>query len=233
MQRFCLGTMNVSSYLLDFSHHFTQVPPSSYPAILWSYYIQYLWNYEPSSWVARIASTCRILAILVSLPIIVLALLDISSYGIARTLGVIDDVKASTSDIATLHQNPSTPSIRVDESSASQSDSPFSDSDREPGSPIEHNLHNKRPSGLLQTLSENRNSLSYLGASQPQAFYASESDNLKLSGVGVFSPAASRPPSPVMTRKTLQPEGGKAPEQEQEQQDGLRQRVRQGVDVTD
>ncbi|KAG5648575.1 hypothetical protein DXG03_003186 [Asterophora parasitica] len=224
--------MNVSSYLLDISHQFTQHPPSSYPAILWDYYIRYLWDYEPNSWVARIASTCRILAILVSLPIIVLALLDstcvqdIASYGIARTLGVIDDVKASTSDTATLHQKDlSPPSIRIDGSSPSQSGSPSSKSDRKPGS-AEH-IDNKRP---LPALSVEHDPLSYLGASQPQAFYASESDNLKLSGVGVFSPAASRPPSPILSRKTLQPEGGKSSEQEQEH-DGLRMRVRKGVDV--
>jgi len=67
--------MNISGYFLDISHQFNQVPPSSYPAILWNYYTQYLWNYTPNSWVNRTASICRILAILVSLPIIVLALL--------------------------------------------------------------------------------------------------------------------------------------------------------------
>ncbi|KAF8070603.1 hypothetical protein FPV67DRAFT_1448315 [Lyophyllum atratum] len=218
--------MNISSYFLDVSHQFNQLPPSSYPATLWNYYIQYLWNYPPNSWVNRIASICRILAILVSLPIIVLALLDISSYGIARTLGVIDDVRASTSDIVTLHKNASTPTIRIEGTS-----SPFTDSDRSPGSPTEHILHNKRPSGLSQAHSESRDSLSYLGASQPHAFYASDGDNLKLSGVGVFSPATSRPPSPIMTRKTLHCEEGKASGQEHD--DGLRQRVREGHETAE
>ena len=46
-----------------------------FPRLLWDRYVEYLWKYEHNSWVARIASTCRVLAILVSLPIVVLALL--------------------------------------------------------------------------------------------------------------------------------------------------------------
>jgi hypothetical protein len=64
--------MNISSYVLDATSH---ISPSAAPALLWSYYISYLWNYEPDSWVARIAYSTRILAILVSLPLIILALL--------------------------------------------------------------------------------------------------------------------------------------------------------------
>ncbi|GLB37577.1 hypothetical protein LshimejAT787_0406280 [Lyophyllum shimeji] len=200
--------MNVSSYLYDVSRQFTEVPPSSYPNILWNYYIKHLWNYQPNSWVTRITSACRVLAVLISLPIIVLALLDISSYGIARTLGIIDDVRASTSDITTIHQNARTPSIRIEASSPSGSTSPES------------------PSDSSQTQPDSQNSLSALGASQPRAFYASDGDNLKLSGVGVFSPATSRPPSPVMTRKKLSEE---ARTSGLEQDDGLRQRGKQDL----
>jgi len=46
-----------------------------FPRLLWDHYVEYLWKYEDNSWVARIASTCRVFAILVSLPIVVLALL--------------------------------------------------------------------------------------------------------------------------------------------------------------
>jgi len=76
---------------------------ASVPQSLWKYYVDYLWCYEPNSWVARTANGARVLAILVALPIVILALLDIASYGIARTLGVIDDVKASTSDMTSIH----------------------------------------------------------------------------------------------------------------------------------
>jgi hypothetical protein len=69
---FQFSTMNLS---FDTSQYTSQVSPSSIPGLLWAYYVQNLWNYESSSWVARIAYSCRILAILVSLPIIILGLL--------------------------------------------------------------------------------------------------------------------------------------------------------------
>ena len=64
--------MNLS---FDTSEFTSQVSPSSIPGLLWAFYVQFLWNYESDSWVARIAYSCRILAILVSLPIIILGLL--------------------------------------------------------------------------------------------------------------------------------------------------------------
>jgi len=158
------------------------------------------------------------------LPIVILALLDISSYGIARTLGVIDDVKASTSDIATHRLTLNAPLIQV----SSQSDSPLSESDHDSGSPTEQR---QQPGDFTPASSTAQDPLSpsYLGASHPQAFYASEGENLKLSGVGVFSPATSRPPSPVLIRRSLQPESvwisGR-----QEQDDGLRQRVKLAIE---
>ncbi|KAG5654388.1 hypothetical protein H0H81_003212 [Sphagnurus paluster] len=209
-------TVTVPSYLADIAH----VPVSSYPGVLWKYYILYLWDYQPNSWVARIAYTCRILAILVSLPIIVLALLDISSYGIARTLGVIDDVKASTSDLATLHRlhnntaAAAAPTIRIEGTTPS---SPSSDFSSTPTMAMDDKHKHPEPP------SAGEYPVGYLETAQPQAFYASEGDSLKLSGVGVFSPAASRPPSPVMTRRSLMPEG----EEGNGNGNGLRQRVRQ------
>jgi len=124
---------------MNLSFDTSQVSPSAIPGLLWAYYVQYLWNYDSDSWVARIAYSCRILAILVSLPLIILGLLDIASYGIARTLGVIDDVKASTSDKATII-TPPTPG----------SDSAFSDSDHD--SLTDHNLHNRMRSPLSDSL---------------------------------------------------------------------------------
>jgi len=179
--------MNLSFDASDFT---SQLSPSSIPGLLWAYYVQYLWNYESDSWVARVAYSCRILAILVSLPIIILGLLDIASYGIARTLGVIDDVKASTSDKATVH-NVITPPGTI----TPGSDSSFSDSDRD--SLTDHSLHNKMRSPLSDSLLGNAN------FSQPSVFYAGEDNNLRLSGVGVFSPAASQPPSPTLSRYHL------------------------------
>ena len=69
---FIYTTMNLSFDATEFT---SQVSPSSIPGLLWAYYVQYLWNYGSDSWVARIAYSCRILAILVSFPIIILGLL--------------------------------------------------------------------------------------------------------------------------------------------------------------
>jgi hypothetical protein len=41
-----------------------------------------------------------------------------------------------------------------------------------------------------------------LAASQPKAFYASESGGLKLAGADIFSPAISEPPSPPISRES-------------------------------
>ncbi|PFH53838.1 hypothetical protein AMATHDRAFT_45291 [Amanita thiersii Skay4041] len=95
--------MNPLDYAVNNIDRLLQVPVSSYPAFLWKFYLDNLWYYSPESWVAKTANTARVLAILVALPIVILGLLDIASYGIARTLGVIDDVKASTSDVASVH----------------------------------------------------------------------------------------------------------------------------------
>jgi hypothetical protein len=225
------STMNISSYVPKVYHRIFQLSSQLSLRGIWDCYVQYLWNYEPNSWVGRIASLSRVLAILISLPIVVLALLvrcrsavliwyptlscfqDISSYGIARTLGVIDDVKASTSDIATVHQNITTSSIvRIQEPGTPLSDSshPYSDQ-----SDTEHTRH-----------IQSQRQLSHLGVSQPSTFFASEDHNLKLSGVGVFSPATSRAPSPTISRKNLLSDSRGST-----QEDGLhlKQRIKQNA----
>ena len=45
------------------------------PATLWDFYVDYLWNYKPGSWVDSAASTFRVLAILSILPFVILTLL--------------------------------------------------------------------------------------------------------------------------------------------------------------
>ena len=45
------------------------------PQTLWAYYLEYLWFYAPDSWVAKIADAALLLAILVSLPVVILGLL--------------------------------------------------------------------------------------------------------------------------------------------------------------
>ncbi|KAF4620626.1 hypothetical protein D9613_000439 [Agrocybe pediades] len=201
--------MNVSYY----TSQVTRIEPSSIPGTLWAYYLEYLWYYEPDSWVARIAYSFRVLAFLVALPFIVLGLVDISSYVIARTLGVVDDVKASTSDKATVHMDSSgssmsTPSIQINDAISNSSESAFSDTDVEL-----HNLHNNNNNNNTANTrssrtgeSNNNKARSPLSDSSsslnPSVFFSGDT-NLKLSGVGVFSPAASQPPSPTVSRQNI------------------------------
>jgi hypothetical protein len=157
--------------------------------------------------VATIAYSSRVLAVLLCLPIIILGLLvssniaiaqhsqiellysqqDISSYAIARTLGVVDVVKASTSDKVTATQVQA-PTIRVEASTDSATDS---DRDSLGGSTLL-----ATPSSVDSLLVEGP------APQHPKEFFATE-NNLKLSGVDVLSPAASRASSPVLTRKKL------------------------------
>ncbi|KAF6763110.1 hypothetical protein DFP72DRAFT_523777 [Ephemerocybe angulata] len=157
--------MNLTSYISEASSQFSHTPVSSYPGLVWSYYLSYLWNYERDSWVARIANASRILAFLLCLPTLILALVDVSAYVIARTLGVVDDVKASTSDKVTQVQ---TPFIRVEGSDAADG----------------------TPEGEVSA------------PQHPKEFFATD-NNLKLSGVDILSPAATRPSSPVLARRKL------------------------------
>jgi hypothetical protein len=64
--------MNFSSYVSVPDYEITL---SSIPHVLWQYYLEYLWYYESRSWVARIASVFRILAVMVAAPIVILMLL--------------------------------------------------------------------------------------------------------------------------------------------------------------
>ncbi|KAJ7680549.1 hypothetical protein DFH06DRAFT_1031645 [Mycena polygramma] len=168
----------------------------SLPQLLWNFYVDYLWNWtdHPNSWVSRIAYTSRVLAILLILPIVVLTLLDLASYGIARTLGVIDDVKASTSDKETIHNK--IPVVRVSHAvSGSPDSSSLATTDSEHETLLEHADHDFSSTDTL--------GLHIDTTSHPHAYFTSGENSLKLSGVGVFSPAASRPPSPTITRRQL------------------------------
>lgn len=148
---------------------------------LWSTYLDYLVFYAPNSWVARIASIFRILSFLVILPLAILGCLDIASYVVARTLGVVDDLKASTSDNATIHTTDSSPRAPEEVPSIVVSnESPIS-----ARGPLLHTSH---------TSSEKL-------ASSDHYFAAAE--DIGLSGAEIFSPAVSRPTSPTISRRQL------------------------------
>ncbi|KZT26671.1 hypothetical protein NEOLEDRAFT_1062185 [Neolentinus lepideus HHB14362 ss-1] len=162
---------------------------SSFPYVLWNWYIEYLVRYEYSSWVGKTASTFRILAFVAIAPFILLTLLDVTSYVIARTLGVVDVTEVSTSDSDKLESmlKDSTPTILLnDESQQTLSED---DTGTENSSYQGHDAHN--------TLS--KHSRDSAGVELPTAYFVTlTDDSMKLSGVGVLSPAASRPSSPTV-----------------------------------
>ena len=52
-----------------------EVQPSEIPKLIWQYYVHYLVDYHPKSWVGRIAYVFRVLAAMVALPFLILMLL--------------------------------------------------------------------------------------------------------------------------------------------------------------
>ncbi|KAF9222746.1 hypothetical protein BS17DRAFT_783330 [Gyrodon lividus] len=173
----------------------SQISFSSTPRLLWDIYVKYLWNYQPGSWVGRTASAFRILAVILVLPVVVLTLLDVTSYVIARTLGVVDDVKASTSDSTNETIPIPVPSAFIQDTSLARASADLApEENHQTQSAACHQGHNTAAD--LEDLQASDDSI------RPQAFFAGEED-LQLSGVGVFSPAASTPPSPLFSRMKL------------------------------
>ncbi|KAL1673758.1 hypothetical protein EV122DRAFT_282671 [Schizophyllum commune] len=213
------------------------------PGTLWRLYVEYLWNYDANSWVAHAAYSMRVMAVLLMLPITVLTMLDIASYVIARTLGVIDDTRASTSDKLpppTIRIHAASRRNTLDQSSESTADSPYASTSAssspahdDAGFPSSNpNLPSSSNSGLPPSSDSsnpfsdpfNSSHSSNADIASPTPFppassalpteYSFSDDeeslhlpgyegNLKLSGYGVFSPAASQPGSPVLSRKGL------------------------------
>ncbi|KAI9060240.1 hypothetical protein FKP32DRAFT_1613772 [Trametes sanguinea] len=167
----------------------------SIPHTVWHLYLEHLVYYKPGSWVDSVASTCRVLAFMTILPFILLTLLDVASYVIARTLGIVDATKASTSgELDTpeqLHANQpsivvtqehSTPSSYSDETSTASSERHEGAGGE--GTREERDQHTVPPSSYFRNPTE-------------------EEGNLELSGVGTFSPAPSQPGSPTLQRREL------------------------------
>jgi hypothetical protein len=165
----------------DFSSYTAWMTSNLSPSSVWSAYLNNLVRYSSTSWVARIASTFRILAFLVIVPLAFLASLDIASYVIARTLGVIDDSKASTSDNATIHKT----------SSSSDEELPSIVVSTDPLTPT------SETSSFRANISS-REKLALSPDAMPNEYFAADENGL--SGAGIFSPATSQPPSPTMSR---------------------------------
>ncbi|KAI5889394.1 uncharacterized protein SCHCODRAFT_02634404 [Schizophyllum commune H4-8] len=236
---------NVASPLASlpsFASNLASLPGTlaSLPGTLWRLYVDYLWNYDANSWVAHAAYSMRVMAVLLMLPITVLTMLDIASYVIARTLGVIDDTRASTSDklpppIIRIHA--ASRRNTLDQSSESTADSPYASTSASsspahdiagfPASsdPSDPNAPSSSHSGLPTSSDPFSNSQPFnsdlasptpfppASSALPTEYSFSDDEeslhlpgyegNLKLSGYGVFSPAASQPGSPVLSRKGL------------------------------
>ena len=119
-----------------------------------------------------------------------------TSYIIARTLGVIDDTKASTSDRESLHptavvegSDAKPPAIIVQSASVAGSMSTSSSISVDVG----------HLNGIREKLQlEIGRSHSHPQSSSSSSLYEG---NPALAGVGVFSPAASTPPSPTIERR--------------------------------
>jgi hypothetical protein len=121
---------------------------------------------------------------------------DVTSYIIARTLGVIDDTKASTSDRESLHP------VAVVEGAHTKPPAIIVQSASMPISP-------SVPADAGQPLGEMGEKLRLeIGCSRSHLHQSESSSSLyegnpALAGVGVFSPAASTPPSPTLERRRV------------------------------
>ena len=191
---------------------------SSFLAYLWHSYINYLWNYDSNSWVATIAYAFRIWAILAILPTLVLALLvsisptrrsysyfvqDVTSYVIARTLG---DPTASTSHkssfVTKLPPKSESKIANIDSASPTALAVPVP-------VPVPVPPQGESPSGISTKPTPAPTPAPSTGVtSPPRAFFVdgegSEDDGAaRLAGVGVFSPVASMPGSPTVSRRNL------------------------------
>jgi len=167
------------------------------PAVLWARYIEYLWDYESGSWVDASASTFRLFAAFIIVPLALLVMLDVTSYIIARTLGVIDDTKASTSDRESLHP------VTVVEGTDAKPPTIIVQSASVPGSLLNSP---SVPADVGRPLDEIKEKLQLeidRSITHPQSSSSLYEGNPALAGVGVFSPAASTPSSPTIERKRI------------------------------
>jgi len=169
------------------------------PSYLWNSYLHYLWNYGSNSWVATIAYAFRIWAIFTILPTLVLGLLDVTSYIIARTLG---DPTASTSHKSSFATQPL---------AKSEPHVPNTDTHTSPTILIPITVLPPKdetpPSGASTKPSTPARGSGPSTPSLPTFFVdgeCSEDDGAaRLAGVGVFSPVASMPGSPVASRRNI------------------------------
>jgi len=163
------------------------------PSDLWNWYIDYLWSYDNNSWVATIAYGFRIWAILAILPTIILCLLDVTSYVIARTLG---DPTASTSHKSSFAQtDPSQSDRTIADGAGGAATVPIT------GLPPTQDEGAPAPSAagaIIEPATATADSTSTYFVVDGEGEYDGAA---RLAGVGVFSPVASMPGSPTLSRR--------------------------------
>jgi len=192
------------------------------PAFAWHWYWTNLWLTQPNSWVASVAWTFRLLAILLISPFVILTLLDLTSYVIGRTLG-LGVHNASTSDKVSAIQRSTVPAIRVQEVNEEAS----GEATKEGGEKLKVEAYSEDSPHVGASMARRKPRLKIEGftpltttsdaetadgpPSSPSPYFLSptEEGNLELSGYDVFSPAVSRaasqPPSPTTGRRALGP----------------------------
>lgn len=132
-----------------------------------------------------------------------LSLQDVASYVIARTLGVIDATKASTSGVPAHAQSTDTdgvPSIHVSLSSPAAGELVTTETETE--TEAEHETGPEAAGAGAGT----RAGAAPSASSDSLSFFRDtlvEEGNPRLAGIDAFSPAPSQPSSPTLSRKDL------------------------------
>jgi len=150
---------------------------ADYGQALWQWVV-FLKDPTPSSWVARLAFTFRFMAYAAVSPIIVLALLDIAAYMIARTIGAPSG-KGRARQMVTVNHETTPPTIAITSSLDNSEVSTRSNG---------HGTHD-----------EDEGDDARLSPSYPADSFSNPGE--LLSGAGLFSPPQSRPGSPGVQRK--------------------------------
>ncbi|THH04551.1 hypothetical protein EW145_g5431 [Phellinidium pouzarii] len=194
------------------------------PARIWRLYVEYLCSAQPGTWVASVTSMFQLLACLVIAPFAILSLLDVMSYIIARTLGVVETTKASTSDklasdaydsdgtLSETEEMPGGrlvyPSVHVTPASSGHATGHGVDAEEEQSRDADAaptpslSVRGGFKSRFSETIPmPGAQVLPVLG--EPEACFFSPSDekNLELSGALLSSPALSRRGSPTLERR--------------------------------
>ncbi|KAF8514219.1 hypothetical protein BU17DRAFT_94707 [Hysterangium stoloniferum] len=137
----------------------------------------YLHNPPPFSWVTTVATTFRVLALVLVIPCVLLTALDIASYLIVRTLGADSAHQADSATPAPHYGGPD-------------------------GLASSLNISFDSQSRKAQNMKDLHSEMIAEGAESDSYFSTSSDGSSALSGEGLFSPPISRSSSPPISRHT-------------------------------